>query len=307
MDSIDRFVALLDVETSIELYCHLHAPFRLHHEADAYGTAWFHLLLDGHCTMSHAGKHYRLRAGDFCLWTSGSAHTINIGAEGSTFVEDRENGLRHLRNGGDGEPLRMLCGAYTARNRAAAGLWRILPEPLIVPLGDVPQLQALCALIHEEARARHEGSIGIVRALSEVLLLLALRHTGSLPQQHRLTALFADTGLARALAHILAAPFTPYTTAGLAEAACMSRATFARKFQAAAGCGVQTFIRMLKMSAAAKLLRDSNLAVARIAEETGYQSEAAFNNAFKAQFGITPARFRRQEGNPARDNSGQNA
>lgn len=76
----------------------------------------------------------------------------------------------------------------------------------------------------------------------------------------------------------------------------MSRATFARKFQQAAGSGVQTFIRALKMSAAAKMLRDSNRAVGRIAEETGYQSEAAFNNAFKAQFGITPARYRKQEG-----------
>lgn len=295
MDSIDRLVAMLDLQTGIDLYCHLQAPFRLQHEADAPGTAWFHLLLDGQCTMQHAATQYALHAGDFCLWTNGSAHSINAGEGASKLTEARENGLLHLRNDGDGEPLRMLCGAFVARNRAAAGLWRILPEPLIVPLGDVPQLRALCALIHDEALARHTGSVGIVRALSEVLLLLALRRAGELPQQHRLTALFADAGLARVLARILAAPFTPCTTEELAETACMSRATFARKFQAAAGCGVQTFIRTLKMSAAAKMLRDSNLAVARVAEETGYQSEAAFNNAFKAQFGVTPAGYRRQE------------
>jgi len=34
--------------------------------------------------------------------------------------------------------------------------------------------------------------------------------------------------------------------------------------------------------------------LSRIAEDTGYHSEAAFNNAFKAQFGITPARYRKQ-------------
>ena len=118
-----------------------------------------------------------------------------------------------------------------------------------------------------------------------------------MPEKHRLTALFSDPGLARALARILADPFAPYTTEGLAEIACMSRATFARKFQQAAGSGVQTFIRTLKMSAAAQMLRDSNHAVSRVAEETGYQSEAAFINAFKAQFGITPARYRRQSEN----------
>ena len=106
-----------------------------------------------------------------------------------------------------------------------------------------------------------------------------------------------QTLLIAALARILADPFAPYTTEGLAEIACMSRATFARKFQQAAGSGVQTFIRTLKMSAAAQMLRDSNHAVSRVAEETGYQSEAAFINAFKAQFGITPARYRRQSEN----------
>ena len=65
MDSIDRLVAMLDLQTGIDLYCHLQAPFRLQHEADAPGTAWFHLLLDGQCTMQHAATQYALHAGDF--------------------------------------------------------------------------------------------------------------------------------------------------------------------------------------------------------------------------------------------------
>lgn len=298
MDSIDRFVTLLDLETTIEIFCRLQAPFRMPHEADAPGTAWFHLLLDGHCTMSDAsGRAHILQAGDFCLWSRGSAHLIFAGHSPSQFTEESHNGIVQLSNDSDGEPLRMLCGTFTARNRAAAGLMQVLPEPLIVPLGDIPQLQALCDLIHSEAQARHAGSVSIIRALSEVLLLLALRRFGDMPHERHLNTLFADTGLARVLSRILTAPFVPYTTEGLAEIACMSRATFARKFQAAAGCGVQTFIRTMKMSAAAKMLRDGKQAVARIAEETGYQSEAAFNNAFKAQFGVTPARFRRQDEN----------
>lgn len=296
MDSIDRYLDLLDLQTRIEVYCHLQAPFRMPHDADEPGTAWFHLLLEGRCTIEVNGKKHELQAGDFFLLTAGSQHTIYAGEGDSAISSDRKNGLLQLCNDADGEPLRMLCGIYQVRNRAATALLAILPEPLRVPLGDIPQLPALCTLIHNEALARREGSVSIVRALCEILLLLALRHISDLPQQHRLTALFADPGLARVLAHILANPFAPCTTEALAEVACMSRATFARKFQQAAGSGVQTFIRALKMSAAAKMLRDSNRAVGRIAEETGYQSEAAFNNAFKAQFGITPARYRKQEG-----------
>ena len=246
--------------------------------------------------LNDSEKH-ELQAGDFFLLTAGSQHTIYAGEGDSAISGDRKNGLLQLCNEGDGEPLRMLCGTYQVRNRAATALLAILPEPLRVSLGDIPQLPALCTLIHDEALTRREGSVTIIRTLCEILLLLALRHVSDLPQQHHLTALFSDPGLARVLEHILANPFAPCTTEDLAEIACMSRATFARKFQQAVGSGVQTFIRALKMSAAAKMLRDSNRAVSRVAEETGYQSEAAFNNAFKAQFGITPARYRRQSEN----------
>ena len=287
LDSIDRLLELLDLQTRIEVYCHLQAPFHMVHEPDTPGTAWFHLLLEGSCTIATGGHQYALQAGDFFMLTAGSQHTIYAGEGNGSFREDTRNGLLQLCNDSGGEPLRMLCGFYQVRNRAAVSLLGILPEPLLVSLGDIPQLPALCTLIHHEALARREGS----------LLLLALRHISELPEKHRLTALFSDPGLARALARILADPFAPYTTEGLAEIACMSRATFARKFQQAAGSGVQTFIRTLKMSAAAQMLRDSNHAVSRVAEETGYQSEAAFINAFKAQFGITPARYRRQSEN----------
>ena len=297
MDSIDRLVAMLDLQTGIDLYCHLQAPFHMVHEPDTPGTAWFHLLLEGSCTIATGGHQYALQAGDFFMLTAGSQHTIYAGEGNSAFRQDTRNGLLQLCNDSGGEPLRMLCGIYQVRNRAAVSLLGILPEPLLVSLGDIAQLPALCTLIHHEALARREGSLTIVRALCEILLLLALRHISELPEKHRLTALFSDPGLARALARILADPFAPYTTEGLAEIACMSRATFARKFQQAAGSGVQTFIRTLKMSAAAQMLRDSNHAVSRVAEETGYQSEAAFINAFKAQFGITPARYRRQSEN----------
>ena len=294
LDSIDRLLELLDLQTRIEVYCHLQAPFHMVHEPDTPGTAWFHLLLEGSCTIATGGHQYALQAGDFFMLTAGSQHTIYAGEGNGSFREDTRNGLLQLCNDSGGEPLRMLCGFYQVRNRAAVSLLGILPEPLLVSLGDIPQLPALCTLIHHEALARREGSLTIVRALCEILLLLALRHISELPEKHRLTALFSDPGLARALARILADPFA---TEGLAEIACMSRATFARKFQQAAGSGVQTFIRTLKMSAAAQMLRDSNHAVSRVAEETGYQSEAAFINAFKAQFGITPARYRRQSEN----------
>jgi len=40
------------------------------------------------------------------------------------------------------------------------------------------------------------------------------------------------------------------------------------------------------------MLKSSSRSVAEIAEEVGYESEAAFNRAFKREFEIPPARYR---------------
>ena len=55
LDSIDRLLELLDLQTRIEVYCHLQAPFHMVHEPDTPGTAWFHLLLEGSCTIATGG------------------------------------------------------------------------------------------------------------------------------------------------------------------------------------------------------------------------------------------------------------
>jgi AraC-like DNA-binding protein len=43
------------------------------------------------------------------------------------------------------------------------------------------------------------------------------------------------------------------------------------------------------------MLKSTSSGVAQIAGEVGYESEPAFNRAFKREFGLPPARFRNQE------------
>jgi AraC-like DNA-binding protein len=51
---------------------------------------------------------------------------------------------------------------------------------------------------------------------------------------------------------------------------------------------------MWRMRLAAQRLRESREPIARIAAETGYESEAAFNRAFKREFGTPPAAWRKK-------------
>jgi AraC-like DNA-binding protein len=45
---------------------------------------------------------------------------------------------------------------------------------------------------------------------------------------------------------------------------------------------------------AARMLQTTREAVIQVASEVGYDSEAAFNRAFKREFGIPPGQFRGQ-------------
>jgi AraC-like DNA-binding protein len=50
------------------------------------------------------------------------------------------------------------------------------------------------------------------------------------------------------------------------------------------------------------MLRSSDRAIAQVAEQFGYESESAFNRAFKREFEMPPAAWRRQRSrNPVSD------
>ncbi len=50
-----------------------------------------------------------------------------------------------------------------------------------------------------------------------------------------------------------------------------------------------------KLELAATFLRESSLPIARIAYDIGYESEAAFNRAFRREYGVPPGTWRRSE------------
>jgi AraC-like DNA-binding protein len=54
------------------------------------------------------------------------------------------------------------------------------------------------------------------------------------------------------------------------------------------------YLTRWRLQLGAQMLASTSYSVAQIASEVGYESEAAFNRAFKREFETPPARFRAQ-------------
>ena len=59
------------------------------------------------------------------------------------------------------------------------------------------------------------------------------------------------------------------------------------------GTGFKEYLTSVRMKAAVKLLKDSNLNVTQIAYRVGFNSQNHFCKIFKATFGISPLQYRK--------------
>lgn len=108
-----------------------------------------------------------------------------------------------------------------------------------------------------------------------------------------------DALIGRSIALLHERPAEAWTVATLAEAVYVSRAVLAERLVAVVGMPPMHYLTQWRMALAAHHLLSGNLSQIRIAEAIGYESEAAFSRAFRRQYGMPPAAWRRQGNRPA--------
>jgi AraC family transcriptional activator of mtrCDE len=147
--------------------------------------------------------------------------------------------------------------------------------------------------MREEAFEQRPGYAPVVNQLSGALFALTLRSASEAGEAPRgLLALAQQPRLQPAIAAMFDDPATPWTLPALAKLCHMSRATFVRHFEDAIGRSASDVLTEIRMTLAGRKLAQTRLPLAAIGEEVGYQSEAAFQRAFKRYVGMTPARWR---------------
>src|SRR5205085_9611754 len=87
-------------------------------------------------------------------------------------------------------------------------------------------------------------------------------------------------------------PAHPWTIAALANDVGISRSVLAERFRRYLSETPIAYLTRWRLQLGAQMLKSTSSSVAQIAAEVGYESEPAFNRAFKREFTLPPARFR---------------
>ncbi|HSB35289.1 MAG TPA: AraC family transcriptional regulator [Thermoanaerobaculia bacterium] len=267
----------------------------------------YHLLCEGRAWAQVLdGERVALSAGDLVTFPHGHAHMLGGSRRAAPFDAGAalpallRRGLELLHIGGDGENARFICGFLACDPLLSQAFLGGLPPLLKVNIRDDPSGQWLENSLRfsvTEAASREESARAMLTKLSEALFAETLRrYVRSLPEgETGWLAGAGDAEVGRALKLLHRKPAHPWTVAELAREAGLSRTVLAERFRHFLGESPIAYLTRWRLRLGARALTATNRGVAQIASEAGYESEAAFNRAFKREYGLPPARYRKEK------------
>jgi AraC-like DNA-binding protein len=268
------------------------------------GKMMFHIVTRGGCWLrfGNSERDY-LRPGELALLPRGEGHAIASGEQEDCVpffdipVSKLSERFELMEYGGGGEETRLVCGVLGFDHVAGEKLVSQLPQIIHMQSdnGRLPgQLQPLIDLMTEEASALGAGGETVVAHLADIIVIQAIRYwVATAPEAGSgwLGAL-KDPRIGKALAAIHARPEASWTVDSLARHAGMSRSGFSARFTEINGTSVKQYLTEWRMQLARMKIMQSPVTLADLAEELGYQSEAAFSRAYKRVMGVPPLRGR---------------
>ncbi|MBX3622805.1 MAG: AraC family transcriptional regulator [Rhizobacter sp.] len=192
----------------------------------------------------------------------------------------------------------LVCGFIGCDRRPFNPLLASLPRMLHLPARDAGSWvgQVIDQAVAESSAPR-PGSGAVLERLSEMMFVHAART--HLERLHEAStgwlAGVRDRYVGRALTAVHAQPGRDWTLEDLGREAGLSRSALHERFVQLVGLPPMQYLAQWRMQRAATALRQGHATVATIAQEAGYDSEAAFSRAFKRAMGLPPAAWRRQQ------------
>jgi AraC-like DNA-binding protein len=265
----------------------------------------YHLLIEGGADVElFNGECIRLEPGDVVIFPHGDPHHMSSGREATrpfpnygVNAKINSRDLTTLYAGGGGETSRFVCGYMTCDPYLSRPILSGLPRVFKVNLrSDRSGHWLENSILHllEEAASKRIGSDAMLSKLSEALFVDTLRrYMASLPgQQTGWLAGARDSIVGKSLGLLHSRIAHPWTIADLADQVGISRSALVERFTRYLSEPPMTYLTRWRLQLAARTLETTSRGVAEIAADVGYESEAAFNRAFKREFGQPPGRYR---------------
>jgi len=283
----------------------------------------FHILVDGDCEVLCEG-HPRttMSSGDVIVFPRGDQHTMRSHGAGiptpltSIFSPADLDEPPQLSYGGGGRTSRFLCG-YLNCDQRFGPLVEALPtmlvvrsrddyaaieaidaegaRPTVVPQGSGTWLGTTLKFTINEARTARPGNGAMLGRLTELMFVEILReYMQRLPTaQGGWLASLNDPHVGKALRLLHANPVRDWTVDELAREVAVSRSVLAQRFTELVGEAPMKYLAGWRMQLAKQMMRDGSRNIQDVATRVGYDSEAAFNRAFKRATGSPPATWRK--------------
>ena len=319
MDALTDILKSVQLEGAVYLNAEFRAPWTMRGRyglvsarqrlAGAEHVLMFHFLVEGRCRirLADGADVFEASAGDLLLFPQDDRHLMGSDLhapplDAENLNADEQYGgadVMHFRGGGSGEVTRFVCGYLACSRGTFRPLLDALPRLAHIPMGDGEASMLVRELlrvgVRETVAARPGGDLTLAR-LAEILFAEALRrHAERMPASSRgLLAGLRDAHVGRALALMHAEPLHAWTVQELAARVALSRSALAERFGMLVGETPIQYLARWRLAIAERALRSGRDSIIRIAERSGYESEAAFNRAFKREFGLPPATWRRR-------------
>ncbi|MFT5893088.1 MAG: AraC-like DNA-binding protein [Dokdonia sp.] len=261
--------------------------------------AQFHIVTKGQCVLRTKDTSVQLFAGDIIVFPLGSSHWLANNEtskrhQGQHVVASILSGTSLFA--GDQLSATLVCGHFEFDRNLDHPFIKELPSIIHINDTDLKQfswLKNITDLVIEEAGKEQSGSGIIVNKLGEILFVHTLRaFIEKNKSKSGFIAAMQDERISKVLKEIHASPEKDWKLEQLAQIAGMSRTSFANRFKILTGETPFHYMTQWRLLKAKELLEESSLSVREVAEQVGYQSEAAFNRIFKKRVSQTPLKFR---------------
>ncbi|MGZ5925912.1 MAG: AraC family transcriptional regulator [Rhizomicrobium sp.] len=269
----------------------------------------YHVVTKGSCWGALVGgEPVHLKTGDIMILAQGDAHVLSsdpgMHTEPDMSIYQAPDNMQLpmplVAGSGDGEEAHIVCGFLGYDAAARHPLLDVLPRIIHAPAAAREAgnwLDVFIPAAVAECENKRPGGESILGRMSELMFVEVVRqYVESLPLAERgWLAGLRDKSVGRALNLMHGRPAHCWTLEEMAEEIGLSRSSLAERFSEFVGCPPMQYLTNWHMQLATGLLSSGNTNIAEIAEQVGYESEAAFSRAFKRSLGLAPATWRKAQ------------